>query len=239
MPVPDRGAARPRAQAGDDALDAVVGGAVAGSNETTLPSSSISAPQTSSSGRRSTVRPKVTSSRSSSSPGSRPRAGAGAREASSPRREGAQVPRTRTEMGVAACRRALVTSSETPSSALDEIGAADVVAGLDHPAACILHAAGARPKDRAGLLNGTVVSTGWGKGCLSERLPRPRSSRRTETSGPAGVGIGRIPGGLVNRRCRAENVLHPDPPVRRDPPPQERLDRWRGSPRRTPADTRS
>ena len=56
-----------------------------------------------------------------------------------------QVPRTRTLIGGAAVEERVGDQlGDAELGALDEVGAVDVVAGVDHPAACFLHAARAR-----------------------------------------------------------------------------------------------
>ena len=128
----------------------------AGTNQTILPSSSISTPHAVA--QRATMlspRPKV-SSRSSSSSGSEPGISGTSVEPSRTSTRGcSRVPRTRTVSGGVACSRALVTSSETPSSAHSTRSLRSMswqVSTTQRRASCTPR--GPEPRERAGLFSG-------------------------------------------------------------------------------------
>src|SRR6478672_9731336 len=208
-----------------------------GANQTTLPSSSISAPQASA--HRATMprpRPNV-SSRSSSSVGWLSGRCGDSREPSRTSTRGcSRVPRIRTRIGGSAWSSALVTSSETPSSAHSMRSARPMsvqVSTTQRRAFCTPRGPG--PSDRAGLFRGTGLSPKNGSTAFRSCVFRPLWAHiptkfRHETPGRgmfprrSGDHTTRRGGRLVKRwRTAGEWVYTRARRGRRGPSPRERF----------------
>ena len=176
-------------QPGDDALDALASlGSSPARTRRPCRRPRSRRPRPSSTGRRCRgPRPKV-SSRSSSSPRARCRAGSGgSSEPSMTSTRGCSgVPRTRTLIGRR--RRAGRVGDQLGDAelgALDEVGAADVAAGVDHPAARLLHAAaGPSPSVRAGrsAARSVLQAVGWAQSSRGAAYPLRAGSNHVHSS---------------------------------------------------------